>query len=174
MSAGYGDEGVTLQGGFYDSPEQAATALTHGVTQVEVTLKGGSAGTADGPGEPGSVTIRPATVVNGGQEVNLRDMITSAPQQQLADRLTAVLGRKYLAHQLASALPPDVCMRLADRVEELTGPEVERRVAEQIDQIHADVNEATAQTLARLAAAADQKRRELTRERFHPSGSRLS
>jgi hypothetical protein len=115
-----------------------------------------------------------ATVVNGGEEVNLRDWITTAPQQQLADRLTAVLGRKYLAYQLASMLPPDVAVRLADRVEELTGPEVERRVAEQIDRIHADVNEATAQTLARLAAAADLKRKELTRERFHPTGSRLS
>lgn len=136
-----------------------------------ITAKGGSAGTAEGPGEPGEVTIRrhpdggymgAATVVNGGQEVNLRDMLTEPWQPALAERLTRTLGRKYLAHQLVSMLPADVALRLVDRVDEV----VEHKVAEEVERIHQDVDGAVTTTLARLAEQADTKRRELSRERF--------
>lgn len=103
-----------------------------------------------------------ATVANGGQEVNLREMLTEPWQPALAERLTAVLGRKYLAHQLVSMLPADVAVRLVDRVAEV----VEHQVSAAVEQIHLDVDGAVTTTLARLAEAADAKRRELSRERF--------
>lgn len=109
------------------------------------------------------------TVVNGGQEVNLRDMLTEPWMPELAARLERVLGRKYLAHQLVSMLPADVALRLVDRVDEV----VEHQVSTAVERIHQDVDGAVALTLARLAESADAKRREISRERF-TTPSRLS
>lgn len=92
-----------------------------------------------------------------------------AIQRQLKEQL----GRPYLATQLAAALPNDVAMRLVQRIEELTGPEIERRLGQHIADLQADIDNVTAATLVRLAEAADAKRKELTRERF-AGGSRLS
>lgn len=114
--------------------------------------------------------LRPiATQVNGGQEVNLREMLTEPWMPELADRLFKTLGRKYLAHQLVSMLPADVALRLVDRVDEV----VEHQVSTAVERIHQDVDGAVALTLARLAEAADAKRREISRERF-TTPSRLS
>lgn len=94
--------------------------------------------------------------------VDFSELLSESWQPYARDRLNAVLGRPYLATQLAHYLPADVCHRLLDRLEGL----VEREVAREVDRIHADVNEATRQTIARLAAQADQKLEELRRERF--------
>lgn len=111
----------------------------------------------------------PATVVNGGEEVNLREMLSEPWMPELAERLFKTLGRKYLAHQLVSMLPADVALRLVDRVDEV----VEHQVSTAVERIHQDVDGAVALTLARLAEAADAKRREISRERF-TTPSRLS
>ena len=100
-------------------------------------------------------------------EVDFRAMLGDdsrrwSVQRQLAD----TLGRPYLATQLAQLLPPDVATRLVQRVDQLLGPEIERRVSAYVAQLQDDVDRATAETLARLAQAADQKREELHRERF--------
>lgn len=109
------------------------------------------------------------TVVNDGQPVDFRDMLTEPWMPELADRLFKTLGRKYLAHQLVSMLPADVALRLVDRVDEV----VEHQVSTAVERIHQDVDGAVALTLARLAESADTKRREISRERF-TTPSRLS
>lgn len=102
------------------------------------------------------------TVVNGGEEVNLRDMLSGPWQPALAERLIALLGRKYLAHQVVSMLPADVALRLVQRVEEV----IDHQVSTAVERIHQDVDGAVTTTLARLAEEADTKRREITRERY--------
>lgn len=102
------------------------------------------------------------TVVNGGEEVNLREMLTEPWMPALAERLYAVLGRKYLAHQLVSILPADLALRMVQRVEEV----IDHQVTTAVEQIHQDVDGAVTTTLARLAEEADTKRREITRERY--------
>lgn len=108
-------------------------------------------------------------VATDAGRVDFRDLLQTDASVQLRDRLNGVLGRPYLATQLAGMLPPDVCVRLADRLEALIHEHVQREV----DKIHDDIDRATAATLQRLAAAADDKRRELHRERFGRT-SRLS
>lgn len=159
------------------------------VPRYMIELKGGDAGTSDGPGEPGYIKISPVhpdqrpedlleeiltTPMNPDGSVTLRapatdtgrvdfrEMLSESWQPAARDRMNAVLGRPYLATQLAELLPADVCMRLVDRLEHL----IEERVRSELEQIHLDVDNAVATTLTRLAAAADDKRRELTRERF--------
>jgi hypothetical protein len=161
-----------------------------------IELKGGDAGTADGTGEPGYIKISPlppndqtpedlleeilTTPTNPDGSVTLRapatdtgrvdfrEMLSESWQPAARDRMNAVLGRPYLSTQLAELLPADVCLRLIERLEHL----IEERVRSEVAQIHLDVDNAVATTLTRLAAAADDKRRELTRERFGRS-SRL-
>jgi len=160
-----------------------------------IELKGGDAGTADGPGEPGYIKISPVhpdqtpedlleeivnTPMNPDGSVTLRapatdtgrvdfrEMLSESWQPLARDRMNAVLGRPYLSTQLAELLPADVCLRLTERLEHL----IEERVRSELEQIHLDVDNAVATTLTRLAAAADDKRKELTRERFGRS-SRL-
>jgi hypothetical protein len=124
----------------------------------------------DGPAvPPAPVRLEEAPVVDFHQLLGDNDSQAWAIQHQLKEQL----GRPYLATQLAAALPADVAMRLVQRIAELTGPELERRLGEHISELQADIDTATAEALARLAASADEKRQELTRERF-ASRSRLS
>lgn len=118
---------------------------------------------------PGSLSGPPGTMPDlRTPEVDFHQMLGDddsqgwAIQRQLNDQL----GRPYLATQLASMLPHEVAMRLVQRIEELTGPELEKRLGEHVADLQADVDRVTAETLVRLAAAADEKRRDLTRERF--------
>jgi hypothetical protein len=104
--------------------------------------------------------------------VDFHELLKTDAQWKLKERLHAALGRPYLAVQLAQLLPADVCLRLADRVDQLVGPEVERRVSARLEEIHYEVAEQTTATLARLRADSDQKARELSDERFGTS-SRL-
>lgn len=120
---------------------------------------------------PSAPSSKPeAPVVDFHQMLGDDDSRGWAIQRQLKEQL----GRPYLATQLASMLPHEVAMRLVQRIEELTGPELERRLGQHISDLQADIDNVTADTLVRLAAQADAKRKELTRERFGPSGSRLS
>lgn len=119
------------------------------------------------PNPDGSVTLRAPATDTG--RVDFRELLRDSHEWKLRDRLNAVLGRPYLATQLVSMLPADVALRLAERLDHL----VEERVRAEVEQIHHDVDNAVSTTLARLAAAADQKRKELTRERFGGS-SRLN
>lgn len=124
-----------------------------------VHLWGSVCDAGNGPGMTPVNRVTPTTDVG---TVDFQALLAESWQPIARDRLNVVLGRPYLATQLAHYLPADVCMRLVDRLEGL----VEREVAREVDRIHADVNEATRQTLARLAAQADQKLEELRRERF--------
>lgn len=105
----------------------------------------------------------PAT--DAGQ-VDFHELLKTDAQWALKERLHASLGRPYLAVQLAQLLPADVAVRLADRVDQLVGPEVERRVAARLEAIHYEVNEQTTATLSRLRADAEEKARALSDERF--------
>lgn len=138
-------------------------------------VKGGDAGTPDGPGEPGYVKVTPvppettesalehftAPATDTGR-VDFREMLKTDAAWGLRERLNAVLGRPYLSTQLAATLPADVLLRLTERLEHL----IEEGVRRQIDAIHDDVTEVTRQTLARLAEQTDTKLRALRRERF--------
>lgn len=145
-------------------------------------VKGGDAGTVDGPGEPGYVKITPvppetvettvehftAPATEVGR-VDFREMLKTDVAWGMRERLNAVLGRPYLSTQLASMLPADVLLRLTERLEHL----IEEGVRREVDKLHEDVSEVTRQTLARLALDAEDKLRELKQERFgrHPSSS---
>lgn len=187
------------RGAHWVSGREDNQAVTWRRTEPEprymIELKGGDAGTADGPGEPGYIKISPVhpdqtpedlleeivnTPMNPDGSVTLRapatdtgrvdfrELLRDSHEWKLRDRLNTVLGRPYLSTQLVSMLPADVCLRLAERLDHL----VEERVRHEVEQIHSDVDNAVTTTLARLAAAADTKRKELTRERFSGS-SRL-
>lgn len=152
------------------------------VPRYMLEVKGGDAGTADGPGEPGHIKItpvgdstadivaelsRPRPPVTDAGTVDFSAMLRESWQPLARDRMNAVLGRPYLATQLASLLPADVCMRLTDRLEGLIHEAVQR----ELDKLHDELDQVTAATLARLAAQADAKLEDLKRERFssHPA-----
>jgi hypothetical protein len=116
-----------------------------------------------GPGNSPPEFDSPATDTG---RVDFSELLKTDAQWALKERLHASLGRPYLAVQLAQLLPADVCLRLADRVDQLVGPEVERRVAARLEAIHYEVNEQTTATLAKLRQDAEQKARELSDERF--------
>lgn len=103
---------------------------------------------------------------NDAGQVDFHELLKTDTQWALKERLHASLGRPYLAVQLAQLLPADVAVRLADRVDQLVGPEVERRVAARLEAIHYEVNEQTTATLSRLRADAEEKARALSDERF--------
>lgn len=138
-------------------------------------VKGGDAGTPDGPGEPGYVKITPvppetvettvehftAPATDTGR-VDFREMLKTDAAWGLRERVNAVLGRPYLSTQLAAVLPVDVLLRLTERLEHLIHEAVQR----ELDKLHDELDAVTAATLARLAAQADTKLEELRRERF--------
>lgn len=97
--------------------------------------------------------------------VDFSEMLTQDYQWSLKHRFDALLGRPYLSTQLAALLPADVALRLADRLTAV----VEERVRAEIDRLQDDITNATAQTLARMAANADEKLKELRNERYKPT-----
>jgi hypothetical protein len=155
--------------GAYDDPKVRAairetTAAANAADQIPEDLLEEVLDTP--PNADGSVTLR-APATDAGR-VDFRELLRDSHEWKIRDRLNATLGRPYLATQLVSMLPSDVCLRLAERLDHL----VEERVRKEVERIHLDVDNAVSTTLARLAAAADDKRKDLTRERFGGS-SRL-
>ena len=94
--------------------------------------------------------------------VDFADMLKTDAQWSLKHRFDALLGRPYLATQLAAMLPADVALRLVERAEAV----IAIRVNEQMDQLMAELSRTTEDTIERLANEAAAKREELKRERF--------
>lgn len=97
--------------------------------------------------------------------VDFSEMLTQDYQWSLKHQFDALLGRPYLSTQLAALLPADVALRLADRLTHV----VEERVRGEVDRIQDDITNATATTLARMAATTDKKLEELRNERYKPT-----
>ncbi|NUO56011.1 MAG: hypothetical protein HOV78_05070 [Hamadaea sp.] len=97
--------------------------------------------------------------------VDFSEMLTQDWQWSIKHRLDALLGRPYTSTQVAALLPADVALRLTDRIEHV----IEERVRAEIDRIQDDITNATAETLARMAASADEKLKELRNERYKPT-----
>lgn len=101
--------------------------------------------------------------------VDFSEMLTTDAQWSLKAQFDELLGRPYLSVQLAAMLPADVALRLSRRI----AGTIEDRVRRELDHLHEEINAATTDTLARLAAQTDGKLKELRRERF-TGHSRLS
>lgn len=94
--------------------------------------------------------------------VEAADAARPLPQWSAEYKLRHLLARPDLAKRVVAYLPPAIAAELADRLTETVAARLEREVR----QIHEDLQQATSVTLARLAAEADRKRKELTDERF--------
>jgi ribosomal protein L29 len=94
--------------------------------------------------------------------VDFAEMLKTDAQWSLKHRFDDLLGRPYLATQLAAMLPADVALRLVERAEAV----IQLRVQAHLDQLLNEINRTTEDTIDRLAKQAQEKREELTRERF--------
>lgn len=106
------------------------------------------------------------------ERVDFREMLGDDSQKWTArHRIAHVLGRPYLATQLADQLDPETAAKLADRLETLVKQAREEAVAEINNAVTAQVVSA----IERLDAQTAAKLREVRNERFGSgSGSRLS
>lgn len=94
--------------------------------------------------------------------VDFAEMLKTDAQWSLKHRFDELLGRPYLATQLAAMLPADVALRLVERAEAV----IALRVNAQMDRLMNEITRTTENTIERLAQQAAEKRKELTRERF--------
>lgn len=94
--------------------------------------------------------------------VDFAEMLKTDAQWSLKHRFDELLGRPYLSTQLAAMLPADVALRLVERAEAV----IVLRTQANLDRLANEINRTTEATIDRLAKTANEKREELTRERF--------
>lgn len=94
--------------------------------------------------------------------VDFADMLKTDAQWSLKHRFDELLGRPYLATQLAAMLPADVALRLVERAEAV----IVLRTQANLDRLANEIHRTTEATIDRLAKTANDKREELKRERF--------
>lgn len=95
------------------------------------------------------------------QEVDFREMLGDDDHAwSVRNRLTAVLGRPYLATQIAQHLPADVSARLADRLDSL----VSQAIADDRMRTNQAVATATNEAWERIRSATHEARAQLRKE----------
>lgn len=98
--------------------------------------------------------------------VDFSEMLKTDAAWTIKNRLDELLGRPYLSTQLAAMLPADVALRLVERAEAV----IVLRTQANLDRLANEINRTTEATIDRLAKTANDKRKELHRERFgHPT-----
>lgn len=90
------------------------------------------------------------------------DAARPLPHWHPEQKLRQALGRPALAHKLFLELDQPTALELADAIDAA----IDRRMSAWIERQHTEIDTAVTATLTRIAAAADEKRRELQHERF--------